>query len=318
MLGEIYRVEMSCCPNESIDYHQCLDPDEVHFIEILEDMEIICGDCAGSCTDDPKDCTDCHMCRAFPKVIVMSLAKESPTPPDGTVAVCYYDFTGYKDTLRSVECEIATFFYPEISMLVSFDPETIPPDGFGPYIAWYDDELGVWNSLPSDPDKLAGVGEVTGLTNTFASTFAVLVNVPEAEPTPAPPPLAPEPAHFVVNDLNITPAEVKTEETVTISVDVTNDGEQEGTYLVELTVNWQTMDGQQVTLGAGQSEEVTFAVSAAEPGQYEVVVSGLSGEFTVSGAINWWLWGSIIAAVILFIAWLIWYRRRRMGAEPAS
>ncbi len=320
MLGEIYRVEMKCCPNESIEYHKCLDPDELHFIEIEEDMEIICGDCAGACTDDPKDCTDCQMCRAFPKVIVMSLAEESPDPPDGTVVVgsVYYDFTGYKDTKRLIECEIATFFYPEISILVSFDPETIPPGGFDPYLAWYDAELGVWNPLPSDPDKLAGVGQVTGLTNTFASTFAVLVNVPAPEPTPVPEPVVPEPAHFVVSDLSITPKESKTGETVTISVNVTNDGEEEGTYLVELMINGQIAKDAEVTLGAGQSEEVTFAVSAAEPGQYEVVVSGLSGEFTVVGAINWWLWGSIIAAVILFAAWLFWYRRRRMRAEPAS
>jgi hypothetical protein len=322
MLGEIYRVEMKCCPNESVDYHKCLDPDGLQFLEIDEDMEIICGDCAGSCTDNPKDCTDCNMCRAFPKVIVMSLAEESPTPPDGTVVVggVYYDLTGYKDTLRTVECEIGTFFYPAISMLLIFDPDTLDPGASNPRIAWYDAELGVWNPLPYDPDRVAGVGEVTGETNVFASTFAILVDVPAAEPTPAPPPPAtPEPAHFVVSNLNITPAEVKTEETVTISVNVANDGEQEGTYLVELTVNGQKLNDEQVTLGAGQSEKVTFYVSAPEPGEYEVVVSGLSGDFTVLGGINWWLWGSIIAVVILFISWLIWYRRRRMGtgAEPA-
>jgi hypothetical protein len=312
---------MKCCPNESVYYHKCLDPDGLQFLEIDEDMEIICGDCAGACTDDPKDCTDCDICRAFPKVIVMSLAEESPDPPDGTMVVgsVYYDLTGYKDTLRTVECEIGTFFYPAVSILLTFDPDTLAPGASNPRIAWYDAELGIWNPLPSDPDRTAGVGEVTGETNVFASTFAILVDVPEVEaPPPTPEPPAPEPAHFVVSDLNITPAESKTGETVTISVDVANDGEQEGTYLVELKVNGQTIDDTEVTLGAGQSKEVTFAVSATEPGQYEVVVSGLSGEFTVLGNINWWLWGSIIAAVILFIAWLIWYRRRRMGKEPAS
>ncbi len=319
VLGEIYRIEMKCCPNESIYYHKCFDPDGLQFLEIEEDMEIIFGDCAGACTDDPKDCTDCSMCLAFPKVIVMSLAEESPEPPDGTMALVYYDLTGYKDTLRTVECEIGTFFYPAITILLTFDPDTLAPGASNPRIACYDAELGVWNPLPYNPDQLAGSDYVTGETNVFASTFAILVDVPEVEPTPTPePPATPEPAHFVISDLNITPAESKAGETVTISVNVANDGEQEGTYLVELKINGQTIDDTEVTLGAGQSKEVTFAVSATEPGQYEVVVSGLSGEFTVLGAINWWLWGSIIAAVILFIAWLIWYRRRRMGKEPAS
>jgi len=305
MLGEIYRIEMDCCRNRSLEYCRALDPDELHFLEIFEDMKVICGDCDG--------------CICYPKVVVMSLAEETPTPPDGTVVIgsTYYDFTGYKDTLRFVECDDATFFYPAISMLLSFDPDTLPPGAYEPFIAWYDAEQGIWIPLPFDPDRLAATGQVTGLANTFASTFAVLVNVPAPEAPPPPPPPAPTPAHFVVSDLNITPAESKVEETVTISVDVANDGEQEGTYLVELMINGQKVDEEEVTLGAGQSEEVTFAVSAAEPGQYEVVVSGLSGEFTVLGTINWWLWGSIIAAVILFAGWLVWYRRRRMGTEPA-
>jgi len=313
MLGELTRVRVGCCSNRALEYCRALDPDELHLLEIEEDMKIICGDCTG--------------CRCYPRVVVMSLAEESPTPPDGTVVVgsVYYDFTGYKDTLRFIECDEATFFYPAISMLLSFDPDTLPEGAYEPFIAWYDAEQGIWIPLPFDPDRVAEVGKVTGLTNSFASTFAVLVNVPP--PVPPPPPPAPAPAHFVASSLNIAPSVREiwqpvtfvtlTGENVTITVNVANDGGQEGSYLVELKINGETIDKKEVTLGAGQSEQVSFTLSGMEPGQYEVAVSGLSGEFTVLRTINWWLIGGIVAALIL-LGWLVWYRKRRIRPEPVS
>jgi len=111
-------------------------------------------------------------------------------------------------------------------------------------------------------------------------------------------PPAPNPAHFVASSLNIVPFEVKTEETVTISLNVTNDGEVVGTYLVELKINGNTIDSKAVTLEGGQSEPVSFAVNASEAGTYEVTVSSLSGSFTVVKSSIWWIY-LIIAAVVI-------------------
>ena len=312
MLGEIYRVEMSCCRNRSLEDCRALDPDELHFMEIEEGMEIICGDCTG--------------CRCYPKVVVMSLAEEAPPVPDGIAIVGpVYDFTGYKDTMRYVVCHTATFFDPPITVLLSYDPDELPEGAFSPVIAYYDTELGLWVELPPDTGRVAEVGKVTGLAERFASPFAVLVNVPP--PPPPPPPPTPAPAHFVASSLNIAPSVREiwqpvtfvtlTGESVTITANVANDGGQEGSYLVELKINGETIDKKEITLGAGQSEQVSFTLSGMEPGQYEVAVSGLSGEFTVLRTINWWLIGGIVAALIL-LGWLVWYRKRRIRPEPVS
>ncbi|GAI30752.1 unnamed protein product, partial [marine sediment metagenome] len=70
-----------------------------------------------------------------------------------------------------------------------------------------------------------------------------------------------------------------------------------GIYIVELKINGETVDSKEVTLGAGQSQRVSFTLSGMDYGRYEVEVAGLSGEFTASRIINWWLIIGIIAAI---------------------
>ncbi len=295
MLGEITKVGVRCCKNSVIEDCMAPDPNDLHFLEIEEGTLVICGESTG--------------CRSYPRVLVMSLAEDVPPPPDGMAIVgpvC--DFTGYEDTRRHVVCSPATLFDPPITVLLSYDPDELPEGAFSPVIAYYDTELGLWVELPPDTGIVAEIGKVTGLADYFKSPFAVLVNVP---PPPLPlllPPPPPAPAHFVASGLNIAPPVSETGENVTITVNVANDGGQEGAYLVELKINGETVDSKEVTLGAGQSEQVTFTVSGTEPRQYEVVVSGLSGEFTVLLIINWWLLGGIVAALIL-LGWLVWYRK---------
>ena len=103
----------------------------------------------------------------------------------------------------------------------------------------------------------------------------------------------------------------KTGESVTITANVFNDGGQEGTYTVELKLNGETVDTETVTLGAGQSQQVSFSLSEMDYGQYEVEVAGLSGEFTTSRTITWWLIIVIIVAIGLIIWAVVWGRRRR-------
>ena len=106
-------------------------------------------------------------------------------------------------------------------------------------------------------------------------------------------------------------ARSRTGESFTITANIANDGGQEGTYTVELKLNGETVDTTTVTLGAGQSQQVSFILSGMDYGQYQVEVAGLSGEFTVSRTINWWLIIGIIVAIGL-IAWgVIWGRRKR-------
>jgi len=187
-------------------------------------------------------------------------------------------------------------------------------------IAYYDDVNEVWVPLESVPGKPSGVAKLTlSAPIKHFTIFGVLV---ELEPTPV---LLP-PAHFVASGLSIVASVeriwesvtfvTKTGESVTITANVLNDGGQEGTDTVELKLNGETVDAKAVTLSAGQSRPVSFTVSELDYGQYEVDVAGLSGDFTTSRAITWWLIIVIIVAIGLISWGMVWERRR--GQKPAQ
>jgi hypothetical protein len=167
--------------------------------------------------------------------------------------------------------------------------------------------------LPPDTGRVAEIGEENGLIKHF-STLAVVAQ------------LAPSPAHFMASDLDIEQSQkvwknifvAATGEDVTITADVANDGGQEGTYTVELRINGETVDTTEVTLGAGQSQQVSFTLSGMDYGQYEVEVAELSGEFSVSQSINWWLIIGIIVGVGLITWGAIWGTRRRSRKAAQS
>jgi len=119
----------------------------------------------------------------------------------------------------------------------------------------------------SPPDTGVYVVEVDGLRGSFTAI------------TP-PPPL--KPAEFIVSDLSISPEEVGPDETVTVSVTVTNVGDLEGSYNVTLRVDGAIEAVETVTLAGGESTVVVFNVSRTDPGTYSVSVDGLEGVFTVS------------------------------------
>jgi hypothetical protein len=298
MLGQKTTVEMNCCQNTTVEECDAYDEEIVHLLKLLEDTEIICGDCEG--------------CDCYPRIIVMSPSDESIDPPEGMAIVGpIYDFTGYKDLSRKIACHLVTHFDPMASVMLHYDPDLVPPGGSNPVISFFDHANNQWVILPPDTGIVAEVGVATGLATYFASPFTVLVNVPPAE-TPEPPPPTPEPAHFVANGLSATPAEVKVGENVTISLNVANDGEETGSYSVELKIDGQTIDSQMVTLAGGQSETVSFTISEAKAGQYEVTVSGLNGSFTVLKPSLWWIY-IIIAAIVIILGVLAWRYRKKLG-----
>ena len=123
-------------------------------------------------------------------------------------------------------------------------------------------------------------------------------------------------ATFEPTDLSISPAKVKVGETVTISVLVAETSGVSGSYDATLKINGTVVEKQEVTLGPQQSQTVTFTIANQEAGSYKVEVNGLVSEFTVEApapeapsppapapppakAINWWLIGGIIAAVVV-------------------
>jgi hypothetical protein len=242
-------------------------------------------------------------------LIVIRELDETPPLPENTVAIVAFNVT-------PEDAE----FDKDIFLSLGFDqlPENALEGTLT--VAYYDDVNGVWVPMESEPGEPNGVAELTLSTaiNHF-TIFAVLVEV--APPSPPPP------AHFVPSGLSIVPSVeriwepvtfvTRTGESATITANVANDGGQGGTYVVELKLNGEAVDTKIVTLDAGQSQQVSFTLSEMDYGQYEVEVAGLSGEFTTSRTITWWLIIVIIAAIGLIIWGAVWARRRRRARQQA-
>jgi len=231
-------------------------------------------------------------------LIIVRELKDIPPLPENIIAIVVFNVT-----------PVDAVFDEDIFLTLGFDQ--LPENALNATIAYYDDVDGVWVPVESEAGGPNGVAELTlsAAINHF-SIFGVLVEV-------APP----APAHFVPSGLNIEPTVenvwetvtfvTRTGKSVTITANVVNDGGQGGTYVVELKLNGEAVDTKILTLGAGQSEQVSFTVSGLDYGQYEVEVAGLSDEFTTSRTITWWLVIGLIIWVIVILAVLAWGIRRR-------
>lgn len=90
-----------------------------------------------------------------------------------------------------------------------------------------------------------------------------------------------EPASFSVSNLSVSPQTVEPGDTVSISVRVSNSGEENGEYSVELMINGEAEDSRTISLGGGESSTAEFDVTRDSSGNYTVAVDDLSGSFTV-------------------------------------
>ena len=139
-----------------------------------------------------------------------------------------------------------------------------------------------------------GTYEVT--VDGMTGSFTVIV-------TPPPPP--PRPAEFVVSDLTVSLDEVSVGDPVTVSVTVTNIGEEEGECIVVLkttlgadsweVTNYHTVDG-------GESETSEFTLTPNVDGIYTVEINGLLGSFTVTAPPGFLSPGYVAGILILIIA----------------
>jgi len=89
-------------------------------------------------------------------------------------------------------------------------------------------------------------------------------------------------AEFSVTDLTISPLEAEIGETVTISVNITNVGELDGSYTLNLTINDILTENQTLLLSSGDSKIVEFTASENAEGNYTVKIDDLSGSFKIN------------------------------------
>jgi hypothetical protein len=123
---------------------------------------------------------------------------------------------------------------------------------------------------------------------------------------------------FEVTNLSISPDSVAVGEYVTITAEITNTKETDEAYLVELKLNGKVKDSQELLLGAGQSDNITFTITADTPGDNLVELGGESKVFSVTGQASFWsifpswlwiviswLWRGIIAIIVVLIILVI-------------
>ena len=299
ILGKITRVRISYATSRTLESVVVPDFNNTNFLEIDYGTTVICPELGEA-----------------PEALMMRVANESPPVPDGSALIgSAYNFTGNYGYNMLKYCSGVTFG-KNITIVLDYDPDELPESTVSLAVAYYDIEQGSWVNLPTDIGRVAEIGKATGVMNHF-STVAVIAEL--ASPS--------SPASFVGSALNIEQSQKVWKSTfvaitgnaVTITANVANNGGQEGTYIAELKLNGETVDAKEVTLAAGQSQQVSFTLYGMDYGQYEVEVAGLSGEFTVSQSIDWLSIFGIIVAIGLITWAAIWGRRRwKKAAQPAQ
>jgi hypothetical protein len=92
----------------------------------------------------------------------------------------------------------------------------------------------------------------------------------------------PKPAEFQVTNLTIDPAEAGVDQPIIISANVTNVGEEEGNYSVNLTINGVAKENKTIQLLGNESRIVEFMVTESNEGSYSVKIEGLNGTFIIT------------------------------------
>lgn len=91
-----------------------------------------------------------------------------------------------------------------------------------------------------------------------------------------------KPAEFNVTGLTITPTEAQVGQSVVISVNVTNVGEEEGVHSVNLTINGVVKENVTIQLLGGEAKTVEFTDIESQAGNYTVEIEMLTGTFLIS------------------------------------
>jgi len=150
-------------------------------------------------------------------------------------------------------------------------------------LAYWDAANQAWEEYPSTIDKVNK--KVTASISHFSKYSLIGKKAPPTVPTP--PPLAPttpvtlNPAAFTTSGLTIAPDRVKTGESASVTVNVTNNGDLQGTFKVTLLLNGVVEDTDEVTLAGGASQKVTFTVSKAQAGIYAVSIDSHTANLVV-------------------------------------
>ncbi|MFC2008723.1 CARDB domain-containing protein [Chloroflexota bacterium] len=313
MLGNVTRIYVTCQDGACLSNYEPEDPDDIHFLEFNRGTQVA-YERNGRYNGGP------------PRWIRMRVSDDDFPLPGGTSLVSeIYSFIGYTTTGKEVT---QIFFDREVGMQLDYDPDDLPDNATSVGIAVWDPDEEEWIIMPQSQSsgRVAGVGTATADLR-HMSTFAVLATTgetveepPAPAPTPAPP-AGPVPARFSGSGLLVNPSVERlwgplplvtvSGGDVTITATVSNLGEEAGTYTAELSLNGEVIGTQDVDLEAGEEKLVQFRIANVASGDYSVELAGMTGYFTSSRTINWWLLGSGIGIALAAVIVLLERERRR-------
>jgi len=227
-----------------------------------------------------------------------------PTTENTVVISPVYAFDAYASSSGTTPSPVS--ISPPARLILSYDANSLPENTTEVFIANYDTKQG-WLALAPVPGAVAEIGKAHGLLSHF-SLYAVLARTEASSQ-----------ANFEVSNLTVSPSKTEIGQIVTVSVNVSNNGEEKGDYSLDLAVDGAVKSSTRVTVAAGSSETVNLTLTADSVGKHQVEVAGLFGKFEVKSAqtsnINWWLIGSITGIVIVVVIWSIlgwmWFRGRK-------
>ncbi len=178
-----------------------------------------------------------------------------PDPPDDYTFVCLNYNLGPNGATFDPPA-ILTFKYDDSQIAEGFAEENLV------LVIWIDGQWKFFDNCIVDP-----VNNTISVLIDHFSIFTVMANT--------------TPASFEVSGIIVTPNEVYPDETVTVSVTITNTGSLVGSKEVTLKINGQPIQTTNVTLNGGKSQTVSFTLTSASGGEYTVEVNGLWSTFNV-------------------------------------
>jgi hypothetical protein len=168
-------------------------------------------------------------------------------------------------------------FAPSIVLTLLYDPAKLPKD-----IDIDSLTIGVFNTLESRWDALQSAHNKTDFSLTAVvdhlSNYTIIGRIKVASL----PLSSPVPASFTITDVTVSPATGVPGQSVTVSAKVSNTGGTSGEHEVIVRINGAVETTKRVSVGAGGSAVVTFAVTKLVAGDYQVDVNGSASSFTVT------------------------------------
>jgi hypothetical protein len=197
--------------------------------------------------------------------------------PTGFILLSAFEIKGY--AANGSECPLD---FEDIELYLRTDSMQLPPYYNGFEMCFLDDNDG-WTAVPGAGESSDGILEMplnqSGCYAIFADIYASqLINL-EANSLRI--------SSSVENLWNPVTFAIKTGEQVTISTNITNVGEDQETFEIDLMIDGVKADSMEVELQSGESVQMIFLLSGYEPGEYDVLLAGLSGTFVVNTEINW-------------------------------